>query len=71
MLNPNLMKRQVLFDSREVRLVNQPGFAELALALGALGSQKVALRRMSAQNLAGASHFKALGHGFLRLATCY
>ena len=64
------MKRQILFDSRSVRLIYQGGFPELALALGASGGQKMALRGVAAQNLAGASHFEALGYGFFRLAAC-
>jgi len=66
----NLVKRQIFFDSREVGLVHQRGFPELTLALRAPGSQKMAFGRVSAQNLAGTSHFEALGNSFLRLTTC-
>jgi len=64
------MKRKIFFNALDIRLVHERGFSELTLALRATGGQQVAFRRMPAQNLAGASHFEALGNGLFRLTTC-
>ena len=64
------MERKALFDASDHGFVNQTGLAELALALGALARGEVAQAGFAAEQLAGSSHFKALGDGFFRLATC-
>ena len=66
-----LAKREILLDSRHIRLVDDAHLSELALLFGTLGREQMAPPGMPIEHLARARYFEALGYGFLRLAACY
>ena len=66
----NLPERQIFKNARDIGFVHQGSFGQVALFLGAFRRHQMPARSLSAQNLARASHFEALGHGFLCLPAC-
>ena len=65
------MKRQIVFNSRLVRRIEDRGLSELTLALRTFGCQQVPAASLATQDLPRRSHLKAFRHRFLCFASRY
>ena len=65
------MKRQVIFDPRLVRRIEDRGLSELTLSLCTFGLQKVPATRLATEHLTSRSHLETLRHRFLCFASRY
>jgi hypothetical protein len=65
------VERQIFFNPRLVRFINDRGFSELTLALRAFGSQHVPPARLATEHFARRSQLKTLRHRLLRFASRY
>ena len=64
-----LTKRKIFFNPCLVCPIQDRSFRELPFPFGALRCEQMASARLAAQDLPGASHFKALGYRLFRLTS--